>query len=123
MFEMTQDHISRLIISDTLKFWQLPRLKTEDRTSRVGGGKKNVEINEEAARKYLLLPSKPRRKFVELSQNSLPFLSVFICSSRIQVNFDSAFFFQRWWKIGMICFSIFIIYSSKFESNLLNFIK
>lgn len=51
MFEMTQDHISRLIISD--KVLATSQIKNGG-TNRGEGGEGNVEINQEAAGNILL---------------------------------------------------------------------
>lgn len=65
MFEMTQDHISRLIISD--KVLATSQIKNGG-TNRGEGGKGNVEINQEADQEIFYYLSKLRRKFVELFQ-------------------------------------------------------
>lgn len=65
MFEMTQDHISRLIISD--KVLATSQIKNGG-TNRGEGGEGNVEINQEAAGNILLPFQTSSTKFVELFQ-------------------------------------------------------
>lgn len=102
MFEMTQDHISRLIISD--KVLATSQIKNGG-TNRGEGGEGNVEINQEAAGNILLPFQTSSTKFVELFQK----FSFDVYDSKF-----SFFFYFRDGRLekGMICFSIFIMDSS-----------
>lgn len=97
---MTQDHISRLIISD--KVLATSQIKNGG-TNRGEGGKGNVEINQEADQEIFYYLSKLRRKFVELFQK----FSFDVYDSK----FSFFFFYFRDERLekGMISFSILFL--------------
>lgn len=109
MFEMTQDHISRLIISD--KVLATSQIKNGG-TNRGEGG--NVEINQEAAGNILLPFQTSSTKFVELFQK----FSFDVYDSK----FSFFFLFQRR-KIGKrndLLFNFIFIMNSSLTFRILS---